>query len=227
MGACGRLHRWSGHPNGGPTQAIAPRDGHIAIAVPTMRPARACRSGETCRGCHGAVRTLCHVGMSALSPCRHGLPVRAVPPPPAEHVTGCCRGGRLPTRAGGHQAGWSIGMEPAFCRSSIRAPPPGATPSCRTGAAETWFPRLAPCSQDRPSRAGPSPGWGRWPPGRQPLCTRQPGPGSAADGCSAAEPGDHGRTLGLFADGAWAFSLDAAWPKGSVTTDATGTLVRS
>ena len=132
--------------------------GHAATAVPTMRPARACRAGETCRGCHAALRTLCHAGMSALSPCRHGLPVRAAPPAPAEHVTGCCRGGRLPTRARGHQAGWSIGTEPAFCRSSIQAPPPGATPSCRTGAAETWFPRLAPCSQDRPSRAGPSPG---------------------------------------------------------------------
>jgi len=108
-----------------------------ATAVPTMRPARACRSGETYRGCHAAVCTLCHAGMSALSPCRHGLPVRAAPPPPAEHVTGCRKGRISPTRAGRHQAGVSIGTEPAFCRSSIRAPPPVATPSCRTGAAET------------------------------------------------------------------------------------------
>ncbi len=36
-----------------------------------------------------------------------------------------------------------------------------------------------------------------------------------------------GGLLRLFADGAGAFSLDAAWPKGSVTTDTTGTLVRS
>jgi uncharacterized membrane protein YphA (DoxX/SURF4 family) len=36
-----------------------------------------------------------------------------------------------------------------------------------------------------------------------------------------------GGLLRLFADGAGAFALDAAWPKGSVTTDATGTVVRS
>jgi len=36
-----------------------------------------------------------------------------------------------------------------------------------------------------------------------------------------------GGLLRLFADGTGAFSLDATWPKGSVTTDATGTWVRS
>ena len=36
-----------------------------------------------------------------------------------------------------------------------------------------------------------------------------------------------GGLLRLFIDGAGAFSLDAAWPKRSVTTDTTGTLVRS
>jgi len=36
-----------------------------------------------------------------------------------------------------------------------------------------------------------------------------------------------GGLLRLFADGAGVFSLDAAWPKGSVTTDATGIVVRS
>ena len=36
-----------------------------------------------------------------------------------------------------------------------------------------------------------------------------------------------GGLVRLFADGAGAFALDAAWPKGSVTTNATSTVVRS
>jgi hypothetical protein len=229
MGACGRLHRWSGHPNGGPTQAIAPRDGHIAIAVPTMRPARACRSGETCRGCHAAVRTLCHARMSALSLCRHGLPVQAAPPPPAEHVTGCCRGGRggrPPGRAGTRPGG-------ALAQNLHSVGP-------ASGLHRRWRRHRAGRVPQRPG----SPGWCHVRKTSQAVPVPAQGEADGLQGGSPSVPGDPaqgqqqmvavlqnlaimGGLLRLFADGAGAFALDAAWPKGSVTTDTTGTLVRS
>src|SRR5262245_58033314 len=110
------------------------------------------------------------------------------------------------TMTGGHWAGWSVGSEPARGRSSIRAPPQGATPvgrvlaveldgeCCHTGAGlDTFTPARPGRGRDPRGQAarwgsGDGRDGGRWwyerPPTPAVRPDRTPPPASAA--CSLA-----------------------------------------
>src|SRR2546426_187595 len=130
---------------------LQPPPTSCTTSLPTTSPARI-KARRDCGWCHGALRTLRRVDMSApVTICRHHLPVgfwRV----PSQRSWPAAQAVMPRTVGGGHRVGVSIGTEHELCPSSLSALQQVALPIMPYGYSRDLVPQAC-AMRSRPSAA--------------------------------------------------------------------------